>query len=120
MENQTKLPEDFKAKWVAALRSGEYKQGKNTLISINEDKGNTYCCLGVACAIKGIAESLMIRFTAIAKPYCKGDNTFADLPDMIKSGTRASSILICMNDGTGVDGKAYSFAEIAEYIETNL
>jgi hypothetical protein len=35
-------------KWIAALRSGEYKQGKNALCSNDE-----YCCLGVACEIKG-------------------------------------------------------------------
>ena len=32
---------DVKAKWVAALRSGDYKQGKGTLL----DKDNEYCCL---------------------------------------------------------------------------
>lgn len=34
-------------KWVAALRSGKYKQGKGVLRS---EKGN-YCCLGVLCDI---------------------------------------------------------------------
>lgn len=34
-----------KAKWVEALRSGKYKQGKDAL-----RKGdNTFCCLGVLC-----------------------------------------------------------------------
>jgi hypothetical protein len=33
-------------KWVAALRSGKYKQGKGVLH--DQDK-NTYCCLGVLC-----------------------------------------------------------------------
>lgn len=31
-------------KWVAALRSGEYKQAKQYL-----RRGNSYCCLGVLC-----------------------------------------------------------------------
>lgn len=31
-------------KWVAALRSGEYSQGRGRL-----RKGDTFCCLGVAC-----------------------------------------------------------------------
>lgn len=35
-------------KWVRALRSGKYEQGKGCLF--NEAK-NTYCCLGVACKI---------------------------------------------------------------------
>lgn len=33
--------------WVAALRSGEYRQGKNMLQNTN----GTYCCLGVACEV---------------------------------------------------------------------
>jgi hypothetical protein len=34
---------EIKAKWVAALRSGEYKQGKERLYSPSQG----YCCLGV-------------------------------------------------------------------------
>ena len=33
-------------KWVAALRSGEFKQGKHAL-----QDGDCYCCLGVACVV---------------------------------------------------------------------
>lgn len=40
---------EFKAKWVAALRSGEYKQCKN---SLRQEDG--FCCLGVACDISGL------------------------------------------------------------------
>lgn len=36
---------DFKQRWIAALRSGEYEQGTRTLRS----KRNRFCCLGVAC-----------------------------------------------------------------------
>lgn len=35
---------EIKAKWVAALRSGKYKQGQNRLRRKNE-----FCCLGVLC-----------------------------------------------------------------------
>ncbi len=37
---------EIKAKWVAALRSGKYKQGESAL-RIDQ----TYCCLGVLCAL---------------------------------------------------------------------
>jgi hypothetical protein len=37
----------IKAEWIAALRSGEYTQGKN-LLRDSEDK---MCCLGVLCEI---------------------------------------------------------------------
>jgi hypothetical protein len=38
--------------WVDALRSGEYEQGKNYLLS--PDGKQRYCCLGVACEISGV------------------------------------------------------------------
>lgn len=38
-------PEEARALWVKALRSGKYKQGTGRLRG--EDK--SYCCLGVAC-----------------------------------------------------------------------
>jgi hypothetical protein len=38
------------AKWVEALRSGDFKQGKGALRTID----GSYCCLGVACEISGV------------------------------------------------------------------
>lgn len=42
-----KLKPEVKEKWVAALRSGEYKQGQGKLRPSTEE----YCCLGVLCDI---------------------------------------------------------------------
>ncbi len=39
------MKEDIKDRWVGALRSGEYKQGKGRL---KTSDGN-FCCLGVLC-----------------------------------------------------------------------
>ena len=39
---------EVKAKWVEALESGEYVQGRRVLHNEDDD---TYCCLGVLCAI---------------------------------------------------------------------
>lgn len=39
-----KMNESVKARWVAALRSGEYKQGRKEL-----RRGDEHCCLGVLC-----------------------------------------------------------------------
>jgi hypothetical protein len=38
------MPKETKDKWLAALRSGEYKQGKGSLFVEHE---NSYCCMGV-------------------------------------------------------------------------
>jgi hypothetical protein len=43
---------EVKARWVAALRSGKYKQGQKVLRSA-KDK---FCCLGVLCDIKNPAQ----------------------------------------------------------------
>jgi hypothetical protein len=48
---ETKMPAEFKAKWIAALRSGKYKQ---TVSRLRDNFG--YCCLGVACDISGMGE----------------------------------------------------------------
>lgn len=43
---------EIKAKWVAALRSGEYKQIAGQL----SDGDGGFCCLGVLCAISELGE----------------------------------------------------------------
>lgn len=37
------MPQEIKTKWIEALRSGEYKQGKKSL----KNENGAYCCLGV-------------------------------------------------------------------------
>lgn len=47
---EVKLNPEIKTKWLEALRSGEYEQGKGYLHY--EDQGEQhYCCLGVLCEI---------------------------------------------------------------------
>lgn len=47
--------ESIKAQWVAALRSGKYRQGKGTLRKVDDyaitGTDFSYCCLGVLCEI---------------------------------------------------------------------
>lgn len=43
-ETRTRMDPEVKAKWVAALRSGEYAQGIGQL-----HQGGSFCCLGVLC-----------------------------------------------------------------------
>lgn len=49
MEKTIRMPKELLEKWLAALRSGEYKQGREALRS--RDGG--YCCLGVLVACSG-------------------------------------------------------------------
>lgn len=40
-------------KWLKALESGKFKQGRNYLCKELEDGSKEYCCMGVLCEISG-------------------------------------------------------------------
>lgn len=91
----------LKAKWIEALRSGEYEQGTGYL-----EKDGCYCCLGVLCAIQD--EQWKEEF----------DNGLytETLPDRLNNGLTAADRgeLAKRNDDRE------SFADIADYIEQHL
>lgn len=111
---------EVKAKWVEALRNGNYEQGRSALKS-----GNTvpqFCCLGVLCDLaeqEGIVESsgggMYTRFTATADLY---DSSMTTLPRAVAdwAGIELESGLVgrvmTMNDHEGK-----SFDEIADHID---
>ena len=41
----------IKAKWIAALTSGDYKQAREALAYTRPSGAKSYCCLGVLCDI---------------------------------------------------------------------
>lgn len=43
------MNQDIAARWVSALRSGKYEQGKNLLKQLHDSGKVSYCCLGVLC-----------------------------------------------------------------------
>lgn len=97
---------DLKRKWIKALRSGKYEQGRERLRS-----PHGFCCLGVLCDIvdpSKWSERKLQGFSYLGR--------IATLPPELFSAQdlTASSQLIVMNDS----GK--SFAEIADYIEANI
>lgn len=97
-----KLPEDFKQRWIAALRSGEYQQTRHGGL-IRDGK---YCCLAVGAICLGLEldEKADQTYDAI---YGRFDELFGNYV--------TKRTLWNMNDN---DGK--SFSEIADYIEKNL
>lgn len=95
-----KLPIEFKEKWLAALRSGEYKQCEG---SLHSDAG--HCCLGVA--------EIVLGFESEDNEVLVGDY----IPNAIVGtahDNKIVGILTNMND----NGK--SFLQIADWIEANL
>ena len=93
----------LKAKWVAALRSGQFTQGRDYLY--NPSKGS-YCCLGVLCAINGISED------AISSQMTTDISRWLD-SDLLSKEQRDHL-------GNKMNDAGVPFAEIADYIEKNL
>jgi len=116
--NLLKLDPEFKAKWVTALRSGKYEQGRSKLAH-KEDGYITYCCLGVACIIEGVPLAAIVN-EGMPSPAIQqwvgsklAVNAFLTKNIDSEKGDPHYT-LTRMND----DGK--SFAEIATWIEENL
>jgi hypothetical protein len=104
----------FKAKWVAALLSGEYQQTSATLRS---ETG--FCCLGVACDVSGAGTWEPIDNGTQHRYNLADDSRVSFVPQALadKIGLRGETqhVLSIMNDSSGA-----SFAEIAQYIQDNL
>jgi hypothetical protein len=115
-------------KWINALRSGEYKQTRQ---SLHDDKG--YCCLGVLCDVA----SKENKYNMAIDEY-----DFEFITEEMRSTTLSSDLdgfksvigltddeelkLIHMNDGydpdiaTTVLEKQKDFNQIADYIENKI
>lgn len=111
-----KMPKKIKRKWLKALRSGTYRQGKDVLYNPDTVR---FCCLGVLqhCVSGGSVEVSGIRST-----YFKGrpsvrwyvDNGIEVTAINSYSVDEDETELIKMNDG----GKRFS--RIADWIEKNI
>lgn len=112
-----KLPPKFKAKWLDALRSGEYKQGRGALKveRFHKTTGKAlkpeYCCLGVACKIVGMSDE---KINDATEPSDINGDT-SKIPYLLKENNNIITKLIDFNDT-----EKLSFKQIAKYIEKNL
>jgi hypothetical protein len=100
---------------VAALRSGKYRQARNSL-----NTGNGMCCLGVACDISGLGEWEPTTYGKIR--YVLGDNSSINyLTDELKDyfgftsnkGKYGWHTSLAEKNDSGA-----SFADIADIIES--
>lgn len=130
---------DNAKKWVEALRSGEFKQGKHVLRAITE-AGVFDCCLGVACVIaqrNGV--ELIVERKPMNEAIHGAERSIAEidtfngmtqvLPDVVKdwlglhdisgkfSGNYATEHGIPAMDLTGLNDGGMTFPEIAAFIE---
>lgn len=112
-----KMHPEYKAKWLEALRSGEYKQGRFQLCT-REGEGegflgkvaevDLFCCLGVLNEILNLGCSDDEARLWITNK----DGSREQLPIL---DNNIQEYLIHMNDYKGM-----SFAQIADWIEENL
>jgi hypothetical protein len=116
-----KLPEDFKAKWIAALRSGEYKQGTDSLCS-QAGKDKLYCCLGVGYRV-ATGEDPTDTSSGYIDDELERIAHERGVPKGIVGNSSDNKIvrtLSRMNDGMPPFTPQQSFSKIADYIEKNL
>ena len=118
------MPKEIKDKWIAALRSGEYKQAKHVMFDKVIDGGG-YCCLGVLqhCISGKIVKQEMLETPSrvwLAEHninFYDGENTCSTAPvfhiidDM---GEEVEVWATVLND----DGKSFEF--ISHLIEEQI
>ena len=108
------MNKEIKDKWVKALRSGEYKQGRLYL-----QRDNLFCCLGVLCKVLDVPNFVSdYRSNAITFNF-GNEYSRVVLPVTFRQNIELPAIeagnLVNMNDRLGKD-----FSQIADYIEANL
>lgn len=100
-------------KWVAALRSGEYKQGRTRL----KNEFGEYCCLGVLTEVSGVEGRW--EDTSNGTYWVDPEGSFfSAYPPEIRGetlGAMKTTDLIHLNDT-----QRKTFPEIADWIEENL
>lgn len=102
----------LKAKWVEALRSGNYTQGK---FMLHNQAENTFCCLGVLCEVLEVPKRPQDKTGNLPMEYQFGDAWLIHgVPDDVLKFQVADK-LVDMN-GSG----SKSFTEIADWIEKNI
>lgn len=105
---------EWKAKWLAALRSGKYKQTSKYL---RTEEG--YCCLGVLCDLVapdqwGVSNSISGAITHGNNPYSGVGYPSSKVLEQVGIDDSDCKDLARLNDM----GK--SFAEIADTIDLDL
>lgn len=133
-----RMDPEIKAQWVAALRSGDFQQGKGVLHRVTDVNGNgtethEFCCLGVLseCAVAVGKAERKFGDTGYFRYYDPADDEFGGnghyLPRVVKvwAGFRdANPSLMYEGDFHSLaelnDDFQLSFSEIADLIEDQL
>ena len=124
MTSLFKMDPTIKKKWVEALRSGEYKQGKGRLVTYKKSEGDfQFCCLGVLQNIYHEENNTTFSRTRWRRgTVSEAVEKWAGLPIWVKptknkvKRTELTQLhLADLNDHTGS-----SFTAIARWIEGHM
>lgn len=121
-----RMRKSVRARWVAALRSGEYQQGYSALHAVTPEDEHRFCCLGVLCEL-AVQDGVEIRVDtpSIAESdgnrYVHYEAVHSYPPGAVDTWARYGntegpvnwSFLATLND------EGLSFERIAEMIETD-
>ena len=108
------MDREIRDKWIAALRSGKYQQGRCTL----RDKQNKFCCLGVLCDITSPEGWKLPKGRKLYYMYNSSGYIRDEHGKFLFLSEGEQNQLTAMNDG--LIGKPKTFLEIADWIEANL
>lgn len=98
---------EIKQRWVKALRSGKYTQGRTVMVDSIRGK-DKFCCLGVLCDIQEPNRVMWGPNT---------DNGNAVPPSSLKAGLSTDDTHLMMEAN---DTHKWTFEDIATYIEVML
>lgn len=111
------MNQDTKDRWVAALRSGEYTQGRGQLRRYNYETGVfEWCCIGVYCDVTGIP------FAPWALILYPTHPEYATMVDLRLSERNDGDSWF---DADGYDAyddeppQTWDFSQLADFIEAN-
>lgn len=114
--NYPKMNPEWKKKWLEALRSRRFKQGRGQLKIFEENNKVTHCCLGVLTEVVDPNHTaLQDGAEFLPEDVCKvvGIDTF------MREAGDVQAELSEMNDAIAVGPKP-GFARIIKWIEKNL
>ena len=106
----------WKKRWIKALRSGKYEQGKGALRrpALRGNRAAEFCCLGVLCEVLELPRV----YTGYKNPETKRIHYVGldpELLDKVGLTGKQQALLMHLNDAEGK-----TFQEIAAYISRNL
>lgn len=119
------MPKKVKAKWLAALRSGDYKQTTGTLCDPADRVGDNpaFCCLGVLehCLTGGVEEDSSGTFETMPTPAFMEDwgiNFINEQGD--KAGEPTLVLQNQLHSASELNDDGMSFKQIANLIDKQV